>query len=76
VGDQLDLEVELIARAGCCRGRARASLRVEDRPVLQVRDLPLAGRPTYLLWRKRHFCGEGCGRTFTETHGSCRPVSA
>jgi transposase len=68
VGDQLDLEVELVARAGCCPGCGRASLQVKDRPVVRVRDLPVAGRATYLLWRKRRwYCG-GCGRTFTETH--------
>jgi hypothetical protein len=36
--------------------------------VVRVRDLPLAGRPTYLVWRKRRYGCEGCGRTFTETH--------
>jgi transposase len=68
VGDQLDLEVELIARAGCCPGCGRASLTVKDRPVVRVRDLPLAGRPAVLVWRKRRFGCRACGRTFTETH--------
>ena len=68
VGDQLDLEVELVARASCCAGCGRASLTVKDRPVVRVRDLPLAGRPTYLLWRKRRYRCEACWRTFTETH--------
>jgi transposase len=68
VGDHLDLEVELVARAGCCPGCGRASLQVKDRPVVRVRDLPLAGRPTYLLWRKRRYLCEACGCTFTETH--------
>ena len=35
---------------------------------MRVRDLPLAGRPTYLLWCKRRYRCEACGRTFTETH--------
>jgi transposase len=68
VGDRLDLEVELVARAGCCPGCGRASLQVKERPVVRVRDLPLAGRPTCLLWRKRRYRCEACGRTFTETH--------
>jgi transposase len=68
VGDQLDLEVELIARAGCCPGCGRGSLTVKDRPVMRVRDLPVAGRPTWLVWRKRRFWCEGCAGTFTETH--------
>jgi transposase len=36
--------------------------------VVRVRDLPLAGRVTWLLWRKRRFYCAACGRTFTETH--------
>jgi transposase len=43
-------------------------LAVKERPLVRVRDLPIAGRPTYLLWRKRRFGCQACGRTFTETH--------
>jgi hypothetical protein len=35
---------------------------------VRVRDLPIAGRRTFLLWRKRRFCCRVCGRTFTERH--------
>lgn len=35
---------------------------------MRVRDLPIAGRRTYLLWRKRRFRCRACGRTFTESH--------
>jgi transposase len=56
------------SRAGCCPGCGRGSLTVKDRPVVRVRDLPVAGRPTWLVWRKRRFCCEGCRHTFTETH--------
>ena len=65
---QLDLEVELTARAGCCPTCGRGSLEVKDRPVVRVRDLPLAGRPTWLVWRKRRYWCRGCGRSFSETH--------
>jgi transposase len=68
VGACLLLGVELIAPAACCRWCGRASLAVKERPVVRVRDLPIAGRATYLLWRKRRFVCEACGRTFTETH--------
>lgn len=68
LGRRLELEVELIARAGCCRWCGRSSVTVKDRPVVRVRDLPLAGRATILRWRKRRFFCDGCGRTFTETH--------
>lgn len=75
-GDRLDLEVELVARAGCCPGCGRASVDVKDRPRVRVRDLPLAGRVTHLVWRKRRYRCAGCGRTFTETHPECRRASA
>jgi hypothetical protein len=49
-GDRLNLEVQLVARAGCCLHRGRASLDVKERPVVRVRDLPIAGRVTHLVW--------------------------
>ncbi|MBV9003215.1 MAG: ISL3 family transposase [Solirubrobacterales bacterium] len=66
--EQLEIEVELKLEAGCCRWCGRGSLKVKDRPVVRIRDLPVAGRVTWLLWRKRRFYCEACGRTFTETH--------
>ncbi|HWE34038.1 MAG TPA: ISL3 family transposase [Solirubrobacteraceae bacterium] len=66
--EQLELEVELIDGAGCCRWCGRGSLMVKDRPVVRIRDLPVAGRVTWLLWRKRRYWCEACERTFTETH--------
>jgi transposase len=68
VGDQLDLEVELVAHAGCCPRCGRASVDVKDRPRVRLRDLPLAGRVTHLVWRKRRYRCAGCGRTFAESH--------
>lgn len=73
VGRKLELEVELVTRAACCRWCGRSSLTVKDRPVVRVRDLPLAGRSTILRWRKRRFRCEGCERTFTETHPQLPP---
>lgn len=69
----LELEVELAARARCCRWCGRGSLKVKERDVVRVRDLPVAGRLTYLCWRKRRFGCEGCGRTFTEIHPALPP---
>jgi transposase len=66
--EQLELEVEVALGAGCCRWCGHGSLLVKERPVVRVRDLPLAGRVTWLLWRKRRFYCESCERTFTETH--------
>ena len=73
VGDQLDLEVELVARAGLCPRCGPASLEVKERPRVRVRDLPLAGCRTDLVWRKRRFVCQPCGRTFTESHPELPP---
>lgn len=64
---RLDLEVGLPARGGSCRWCGDASLTVKERPLVRVRDLPLAGRVTHLLWRKRRLGCRRCGRTFTES---------
>ena len=72
-GDRLDLEVELVARAGRCPRCGRASLDVKERPRVRARDLPLAGRVTHPVWRKRRYGRAGCGRTFTESHPELPP---
>ncbi len=35
---------------------------------MRVRDLPIAGQMTRLVWRKRRYGCSDCARTFTETH--------
>ncbi len=67
-GEQLDLQVELLARAGGCPHCGGSELRVKERPLVRVRDLPIAGRVTRLVWRKRRYRCSDCARTFTETH--------
>jgi transposase len=68
VGHAVELEVETVARAACCRWCGRASVMVKERPVVRVRDLSLAGRVMVLRWRKRRYRCAACERTFTETH--------
>jgi hypothetical protein len=41
----------------------RASLLVKQRPVVRIRDLPIAGRVTFLWWRIRWLWCEACERT-------------
>jgi transposase len=41
--------------------------------VVRVRDLPIAGRVTHLVWRKRRYRCRGCGKSFTETHPELPP---
>ena len=67
-GGDLDLEVELVAAGGCCPGCGRGSCEVKERPLVRVRDLPIAGRRTFLVWRKRRFRCCVCVHTFTERH--------
>jgi transposase len=67
-GEQLDLQVELLARAAYCRHCGGVDVRVKERPRVRVRDLPIAGRLTRLVWRKRRYRCSDCGRTFTEAH--------
>ncbi|MBV9537105.1 MAG: transposase family protein, partial [Solirubrobacterales bacterium] len=40
---------------------------------MRIRDLPIAGRVTYLLWRKRRYRCVMCERAFTETHPELPP---
>ena len=67
-GEALDLEVESLARAGRCPHCQGTDLVIKERPMVGVRDLPLAGRVARLLWRKRRWRCRGCRRTHTEQH--------
>jgi transposase len=67
-GALLALVFALVAAGGCCRGCGRGSCEVKERPLVRVRDLPIAGRRTFLVWRKRRFRCRVCGCTFTERH--------
>jgi transposase len=67
-GEQLDLQVGLNARAASCTHCEGTELRVQERPLVRVLDLPNAGRLTRLAWRKRRYRCANCARTFTETH--------
>jgi transposase len=72
-GNQLDLEVELIARARSCPHCASEELEVHERPVVAIRDLPLCGRQATLRWRKRRYRCKACRRTHTESCEQGRP---
>jgi transposase len=72
-GDQLDLEVELVARARSCPHCASEELEVHERPVVAIRDLPLCGRQATLRWRKRRYRCKRCLRTHTESCEQGRP---
>src|SRR3954449_3207881 len=67
-GEQLDLQIELLARADGCPPCGAREVQVKERPLVRVRDLSIAGRVTRLVWRKRRYRCTDCARTFTETH--------
>jgi transposase len=72
-GDQLDLEVELVARAESCPHCGSRALEVHERPVVRVRDVDHGGRLTHLRWRKRRYRCRACRRSHTE---SCAAIGA
>lgn len=67
-GEELELSVESQLAAACCPHCGQASVESKERPRVRVRDLPLAGRRTYLLWRKRRYRCRDCRRSFSERH--------
>ena len=75
VGGEWQLEVQTTATAVGCQGcGVRAEL--HGRRRVQVRDLPIGGRPVVLAWRKRLWrCREpACKvRTWTEQTAAIRP---
>jgi transposase len=75
VGGEWQLVVQTTATAVGCRGCGmRAEL--HGRRTVQVRDLPIGGRPVVLAWHKRIWrCREpACGaRTWTERMAAIRP---
>lgn len=67
----LEISVETTAPAGLCPACHAVALEPKERPLVVVRDLPIQGLPTYLIWRKRRFRCPACGRSFTE---SCEEI--
>jgi transposase len=53
----LRVHVETVFDRPVCAACGTA-VRVKDRPVVELVDLPCFGRPTRLVWHKRRWC---CG---------------
>jgi transposase len=64
----LELELESVGSSERCPRCGSEDLVIKERPRVGVRDLPVAGRVTRLLWRKRRWRCRDCGRTHTEQH--------
>lgn len=76
--DRVDVLIELRAGAGVCSGCAGVSTSVHERTDVRVRDIPVHGKLTYLVWRKRRFrCEQSeCDRaTFSEEHSEIPPCA-
>jgi transposase len=65
-GGSLELALELPREPAACPYCGVIGAVVKERPVVRVRDLPIAGRRTVLAWRKRRFHCRTCGRSFSE----------
>jgi transposase len=75
VGGEWQLGVQTTVMVVGCAGCGVAA-EPHGRRTVRVRDLPIAGRPVVLCWRKRIWrCGEAaCGwRTWTERVATIRP---
>ncbi len=66
VRDDDALDLEGVAPGDRCPHCGGQELEIKERPVVGVRDLPLAGRATRLVWRKRRWRCRGCGGTHTD----------
>ena len=60
------LHVQSKPKRSFCR-RCGMQANVKDRPVSEINDLPICGRPLTLVWRKyRWSCPGACGGSWTE----------
>lgn len=72
--DVIEVVIQTVTSAGCCPDCGHAGAIAKERRSLVVRDVPLRpGKQTWLVWWKRRFACQRCGRTFTETHEEIPP---
>ncbi len=65
--EEIYLNVEPVLKVGICPDCNKISLNEHDRgDEQQIRDLTIAGRRCWLLYRPRRFRCEGCNKTFVE----------
>lgn len=74
--NQVKVIIEKRAVEGACPACGVLSVRVQDRPLRLIKDLPASGQQVQLWWRKRRLvCAEPwCSRrSFTRTSDAIRP---
>lgn len=59
--DALEVGVETIQATIRCKDCGRKTRSVHQRIPTKVRDLPVLGRPTTLVWARRRFICRACG---------------
>ncbi len=65
--EEIYLNVDPLLKVGICPDCKKISLHEHDRgDEQQIRDLTIAGRRCWLLYRPRRFRCEGCDKTFVE----------
>ena len=70
--------VETVEQQGICPDCGTASARVKQRPLVRIRDLPVADQQVTLWWRKRRLlCRQpSCPRvSFTQVSAEIQPWS-
>ncbi len=66
--EALEVAVEAIEGTIRCRACEKKTRQVHQVKATKVRDLPVFGRPTTLVWARRRFRCAACGTTTTEDH--------
>jgi transposase len=66
------LLVDTVARVEPCLGCGQRA-ESKGRATVEVRDLPLAGKPTRLVWVKRVWRCRDCRASWRETHPEIAP---
>lgn len=66
--ERLEVVVEDARRVVRCPERGFKTTKVHDRRDVRLRDLPVSGRPTTLIWRRRRFSCANCGERHVESH--------
>ena len=66
--EAVEVGVETIEATIRCKDCGHKTRSVHQRIPTKVRDLPVLGRPTTLVWARRRFICRPCGSTTTETH--------
>ena len=64
--EKLEIGVESTAPTGRCPKCGARCVRVHDRRLRKIRDLRIWGKAVTLLWRRRRFACDVCGKLYLE----------